>query len=191
MFCWSYKPIREVTADDPLQDGYMQGYLGSSNPAVTEANYRCRGAIRLMGGRWGGKDMQIKQTTLDVFRIIVRLHMAEDRVVTSREIAEKEGLSQGVLLKILQKMERAGIVLAHQGRGGGGGGFSLEKSVDEITFLEVVKFMEGVDICAKLDATSQQKKQMYLVCSRLNGELETLLSKYTVRDLFESGAIDK
>jgi len=45
--------------------------------------------------------MNIKQTTLDAFRIIGRLHKTQDRVVTSREIAEKEELSQGVILRIL------------------------------------------------------------------------------------------
>lgn len=52
MFYWSYKSIREVTVDEPLRDRTMQEFLGSSDPTVTEANYRCRGAIQLMGDDW-------------------------------------------------------------------------------------------------------------------------------------------
>ena len=41
--------------------------------------------------------------------------------------------------------------------------------------------MEGVDICANLDAAFRQKEtQMFLIFSRVNEELEELLSKYTV-----------
>ena len=62
----------------------------------------------------------------------------------------------------------------------------MEKSIDEITFLEIVRTMEGVDICANLDAAFRQKEtQMFLIFSRVNEELEELFSKYTVRDLFE------
>jgi len=106
-------------------------------------------------------------------------------VVTSKEIAEKEGFSAGVILKVLRVLGQSGIVCAHQGRGEASGGFTLEKSIDKITVLEVVKTMEGVDICENLDAVSRQKEmQMFLICSRMNEKLEKLLSKYTIRDLF-------
>jgi len=130
--------------------------------------------------------MKIKQSTFYAFRILYRLHKGKGRVVTSREVAEKEELSPGVILKILRIMGQNGIVCAHQGRGEAGGGFSLEKNIDEITFLEIVKIMEGVDLCANMDAASRQKEmQMFWTSSRINEELEKLLSNYTARDLFE------
>ena len=130
--------------------------------------------------------MKIKQSTFYAFRILYRLYKGKGRVVTSREVAEKEELSPGVILKILRIMGENGIVCAHQGRGEAGGGFSLEKNIDEITFLEIVKIMEGVDLCANMDAASRQKEmQMFWTSSRINEELEKLLSNYTARDLFE------
>jgi len=130
--------------------------------------------------------MKIKQSTFYAFRILYRLYKGKGRVVTSREVAEKEELSPGVILKILRIMGQNGIVCAHQGRGEAGGGFSLEKNIDEITFLEIVKIMEGVDLCANMDAASRQKEmQMFWTSSRINEELEKLLSNYTARDLFE------
>ena len=132
--------------------------------------------------------MKIKQSTFYAFRILYRIDKGKDRVVTSKEIAEKEGYSPGMILKILRVMGQNGIVRAHQGRGEAGGGFSLEKSIDEITFLEIIRIMEGVDLSANLDATSREKEtRMFLTCIRMNEELELLLSQYTVRDLFESG----
>ena len=132
--------------------------------------------------------MKIKQSTFYAFRILYRIDQGKNRVVTSKEIAEKEGYSPGMILKILRVMGQKGIVRAHQGRGEAGGGFSLEKSIDEITFLEIVKTMEDVDLCANLDETSREKEtQMFLTCSQMNEALEALLSQYTVRDLFESG----
>jgi len=132
--------------------------------------------------------MKIKQSTFYAFRILYRIdNRRKNRVVTSKEIAEKEAYSQGMTLKILRVMSQNGIVRAHQGRGKAGGGFSLEKSIDEITFLEVIRMMEGVDLSANLDEASCKKETpMFLICSRMNEELEVLLSKYTVRDLFES-----
>jgi len=134
--------------------------------------------------------MKIKQSTFYAFRILYRIDKGENRVVTSQEIAKKEGYSPGMILKILRVMGQNGIVRAHQGRGQAGGGFSLEKSIDEITFLEIVRIMEGVDICANLNEASREKEtQVFLICSRMNEELEMLLSKYTVRDMFESGEL--
>jgi len=131
--------------------------------------------------------MKIKQSTFYAFRILYRIDKGKNRVVTSKEIAEKEGYSPGMILKILRVMGQSGIVRAHQGRGEAGGGFSLEKSIDEITFLEIVRIMEGVDLCANLDETSREKEtQMFLTCSQMNEELESMLSRYTVRNLFES-----
>jgi len=133
-----------------------------------------------------GENMKIKQSTFYAFRILYRIDKGKNRVVTSKEIAEKEGYSPGMILKILRVMRQNGIVRAHQGRGEAGGGFSLEKSIDEITFLEIVKTMEDVDLCANLDEASREKEtQLFLTCSRVNEELKALLSKYTVKELFE------
>jgi len=130
--------------------------------------------------------MKIKQSTFYAFRIMYRLDEAGSRVVTSREIAEKEDYSAGMVLKLLCALKKGGLVSAHQGRGQASGGFRLEKDIDEITILEIVRIMEGVDICANFDETLRQKgTQMTLICSRLNEELAELLSSYTVRDLFE------
>lgn len=130
--------------------------------------------------------MKIKQTTFYALRIICRINREESRVVTSKEIAEKEECSQGVTLKILRALEVAGILCVHQGRGQVCGGFSLAKSIDDITMAEVMKVLEGMDICINLDEASRQKEErLFRTCSQINRELEEIFSGYTIRELFE------
>lgn len=130
--------------------------------------------------------MKIKQTTFYAMRILCRIHKGKSKVVTSKEIAEKEELSQGVTLKILRELSHAGIVHAHQGRGQNCGGFSLEKSIDRITMADVIAVMEGLDIGENLDGVSRGKaKALDLACDQINEELMKLFSRYSISHLLE------
>lgn len=136
--------------------------------------------------------MKVKQTTFYAMRILYRIHKEEERTVTSKEIAEKEKISQGVTLKLLRELANAGIVRACQGRGKICGGFLLAKSIDDITMLEIVKIFEGVDVSANLARVPQEKgKLLFQVCEKLNLDLEKLFSEYTIRSLFEAGEQQK
>lgn len=134
--------------------------------------------------------MKIKQSTFYAFRILCRLDKEKNRVVTSKTIAEEEALSQGMTLKILQIMGHGGIVYSHQGRDEISGGFSLAKSIDNITVFDVVRVLEGADICENLDrAFDSKEEQIFSQCSQINEEVEKLLSKYTIRSLFNNDEI--
>jgi len=130
--------------------------------------------------------MKIKQTTFYALRAIRRIYVEDKPVITSTVIAEKEELSQGVLLRLLRTLNHAGILEVHQGRGTICGGFSLVKKIDEITLLEVIDVMEHIDICSHLGEEFQIKeKQLFNKCEQINKHLREELSKYTIRDLFE------
>ena len=58
----------------------------------------------------------------------------------SRHLAELQGLSPSFLAKILPKLEKAGIVEASEGAGGG---YRLARPPEEITFLAIVDALEG------------------------------------------------
>lgn len=134
-----------------------------------------------------GEQMRIKQSTFYALRIIYRIHKEENEIVTSAEIAEKEEISQGVGLKILRKLAQAGIMQVHQGRGQICGGFSMIKTIDEITLSEVLGVMEGIDICTNLDKSTRNKEELlFRTCCQINGHLGEIFSRYTIRDLFES-----
>lgn len=64
----------------------------------------------------------------------------EDAALSSRDLAELQGISPSFLAKIFQKLEKAGIVRANEGVRGG---YRLARPADEITFLAIVDAIEG------------------------------------------------
>ncbi len=71
-----------------------------------------------------------------------------DRPVTSRQMAEALGASEGHLSKVLRRLTQAGLVTATRGPGGG---FRLGRRGDRVTLLEVYEAVEGpLDVTACL-----------------------------------------
>lgn len=133
-----------------------------------------------------GVQMKIKQTTFYALAAIRRIHLENREIVTSTVIAEKEGLSQGVILRILRMMADASILSVHQGRGNRCGGFSLERSIDELTLLDVVNVMETLDICENLDQKAGiNDDELFLSLSEINHHVREEFSKHTIRELFK------
>lgn len=60
--------------------------------------------------------------------------------MSSRELAELQGISPSFLAKIFPKLEKAGIVAASEGVRGG---YRLGRPADQISFLEIVDAIEG------------------------------------------------
>ena len=132
------------------------------------------------------REINIKQTTFYALQIIRRIDLEDENIVTSKLIAEKENLSQGVVLKLLREMVHTGIVFAHQGRGAVSGGFSMAKTVDEITLNDIVDALEEVNICKNLTNEDKENESvLFRKCIQINEYLKEELSKYTIRDLFE------
>ena len=63
-----------------------------------------------------------------------------EQSLSSRDIADLQGISASFLAKIFPKLEKAGIVTASEGVRGG---YRLARPADEITFLEIVDAIEG------------------------------------------------
>ena len=83
-------------------------------------------------------------TRADEYAVIGLLYLARqpaDRVVMIDEISESEGVPKSFLAKIFQSLAKTGIVRSNRGAGGG---FSLARSPDEITLLQVLQCVEGV-----------------------------------------------
>lgn len=60
--------------------------------------------------------------------------------ISTRDLADFQGISHSLLAKIFPKLERAGIVRASEGASGG---YVLSRSPKDVTFLEVVDAIEG------------------------------------------------
>jgi Rrf2 family protein len=65
---------------------------------------------------------------------------SEETPLSSRELAEIQGISPSFLAKIFPKLEKAGIVRATEGVRGG---YVLAKPPKDISFLEIVDAIEG------------------------------------------------
>jgi len=70
----------------------------------------------------------------------------------TKEIASLHQVSEAHLSKVLQRLTRAGLVKAVRGPKGG---FSLAKSADEISLLEVYETIEGTLEGCSLSVTGQ------------------------------------
>ncbi|MFV3128879.1 RrF2 family transcriptional regulator [Niveispirillum sp. KHB5.9] len=64
----------------------------------------------------------------------------EDAALSSRDLAELQGISPSFLAKIFQKLEKAGIVTASEGVRGG---YRLARPPGDISFLQIVDAIEG------------------------------------------------
>ncbi len=68
------------------------------------------------------------------------LALAETRVLTTRELAVRLQGSESHLSKVLQRLAKAGLVLASRGPRGG---FALARPADRINLLEVWEAIDG------------------------------------------------
>jgi len=63
-----------------------------------------------------------------------------DRAMSSRDLAELQGISPSFVAKIFPKLEKAGIVAASEGVRGG---YRLARPAEAISFLDIVDAIEG------------------------------------------------
>lgn len=65
---------------------------------------------------------------------------SEGTALSSRDLAELQGISPSFVAKILPKLEKAGIVMANEGIRGG---YRLSRPPEQISFLQIVDAIEG------------------------------------------------
>lgn len=81
----------------------------------------------------------ISQTAEYALRAVVFLAEQKDELCTNAQISEGTQIPQGYLAKIMQSLSRGQVVNAQRGPNGG---FSLRKSADKLTLLEVVNTVD-------------------------------------------------
>lgn len=90
--------------------------------------------------------MRIKNEIEYVIRILLYLtKYGENRIVPSNEISEAEDIPHLFSLRILKKLEKAGLVNIYKGARGG---YQLTRPSEEITLRDAVETIEPI-ICIK------------------------------------------
>lgn len=84
--------------------------------------------------------MRITQETDYAFRIVSYLAENEGKVVGAPQIAESEGVTKRFTLRILRKLNLAGITDAKRGSKGG---YFLKKAKEEITLYDILVAVDG------------------------------------------------
>lgn len=87
--------------------------------------------------------MKFNKMTSYAIRIVARMSLEPKQIVTSNVLAEKEDISVGVLMKVMVKLRKAGIIKSHQGRGKVSGGFTLGINQEEISIYRLMKAMDS------------------------------------------------
>lgn len=87
-----------------------------------------------------GDKMRITQETDYAFRIVSYLARNEGKVIGAPQIAESEGVTKRFTLRILRKLNLAGITDAKRGSKGG---YYLKKPKEEITLYDILIAVDG------------------------------------------------
>jgi Predicted transcriptional regulator len=141
--------------------------------------------------------MKINLMTDYAVRVIRCIYENEKGIVTSNNMSQTEGIPHGVLMKVLRQLREKGIVLSHQGRGEVSGGYTLGKSVKEITMLEIIELMEGAIMLENLrnkgNSTTTDVKEDAILreYQRVSQILRSEMKRNSLYEILNEGRMDK
>lgn len=111
-------------------------------------------------------------------------------IVSSRELSEKMAIPEKYILKITKRLSEAELTQTHIGKNGG---FSVIKTANEITLLDIIATMENTTkinrcleedkYCSRFATENCPVRSFYCV---LQEELENKLSLITIQDLLNN-----
>lgn len=118
-----------------------------------------------------------------------------DKPLDVTKLSTELNIPKSFLAKILQSLAKDGILTSHKGVNGG---FSLSKSIDQITILDIIKAVEdkpasvfecsgGINDCPGNRATTCQ---IWPFLHVLQGKIDTFLTGITLEELWGCKKID-
>ncbi len=114
----------------------------------------------------------------------------QDEFIPLGEVAERQGISKKYLEAIIKDLVQAGIVKGVRGKGGG---YKLNKSPEECTAWDVIHATEDNFVTvscvtnASFDCPQKSECRTMPMWTELDKTLKEFFSKYTIKDLIESG----
>jgi Rrf2 family protein len=130
----------------------------------------------------------IRRNTDYALRLIVHLaRHVEAGSVSSRRIAQEEGVSAQLASKLLQKLSAAGLVSSRLGKNGG---FALSKPPSGISLAEVIAVIQGpvhLNRCLAAEGLCPHQSRCS-ICGRLRtlqGHVDETLAGISLADLVD------
>ena len=97
--------------------------------------------------------MQLTRFTDYSLRVLIYLGEQDDQLATIREIAEKHGVSENHLMKVVHRLATLGYIVTLRGKGGG---MRLARRPERINLGDVVRDTEeNMDIVECFEASAQ------------------------------------
>jgi Rrf2 family transcriptional regulator, iron-sulfur cluster assembly transcription factor len=131
--------------------------------------------------------MNLSTASHHAVRAVVHLAAHIDRgLAPSHVIAQAEGISELYLLKILNRLMRAQILIVVKGPNGG---YRLARPANKITLLEVLEAVNGpirgVAGLTRGQGDANIQAQVQALCERVAGQTRRVLGRVTVEDLMD------
>lgn len=102
------------------------------------------------------------------YGLIAIRHIASlnNQISTVKEIADRYNIPNDVLAKVMQKMTKGKLIVSHQGAMGG---YSLARSANEISIMDVIGIIEGTHVgIAQCFAEAPENCSIYANCTIKN-----------------------
>lgn len=116
-------------------------------------------------------------------------HSTDGSVLTSaREVCDEFNTPFDTTAKVMQLMNNQDILKSTKGIKGG---YSLSKNLNEITYMELVRLIEGKDHLGRVCESKQGTCELYGKCNiatpveKLNRKLNQFLETLTLEDLLQ------
>ena len=133
----------------------------------------------------------LKLTKKADYGLIALKHLAEtqhDGTSSAKDIADAYDLPQEALAKILQKLAKAKLLVSHAGTNGG---YSLAKTPNDITALEVIRLIDGplfMTACASDKECQVTNCNVKEPLARVSQSITEVLRKLTIAEMMEPKA---
>ncbi len=129
--------------------------------------------------------MQINKATDYGLRALAFMaSQSKGKVWVVKEISEATNVTKNYLLKVLKRLEKAGLALSHRGSQGG---YSLTCNPEKITFLEIVQALEGppsLNVCLHDSEVCPRARNcsIHPIWSNVQEKMKEEMARYTLSE---------
>jgi Rrf2 family protein len=135
----------------------------------------------------------LKLTKKADYGLIAMRHLAEHAdggALSAKDLADRYGIPQEALAKILQKLARAKLLVSQHGIHGG---YTLARDAHEISAFDVIKAVEGplfMTSCVTVHGECEQVGRCTVKepLQRVSQSIEEVLSRITIGEMVRDGA---